>query len=1463
MPGSRLPRVGSAHPNESSLRAEASNSTVVGIGASAGGLDACKKLIAALPVGNGMAFVLVQHLDPSHESMMVNLLAGHTRMRVLQVADGMKIEHDHVYIIPPGKYLSVLNGALHLSVPEARHGARLPFDFLLKSLAQEFGPRAACIVLSGTGADGSIGLKNIKDGGGLVIVQRPEEAGFDGMPRSAIATGAVDVVLRIADMPAALLKHNLDLGKVSKYHAPLLDETPPSWLPKVIEVLRSQTAHDFRLYKPGTLQRRIERRIGLSAIAAGDSERYLDQLKRDPAEVELLAKDLLINVTSFFRDTAVFDLLSKTVVPELIARHGPDVPLRVWVSGCSTGEEAYSLAIVCREVLATAKINVKLQVFASDVDADAIASAREGFYPDTIETDVSPERLRKFFQKENHGYRVSPALRATVTFIVQDVLIDPPFSRLDLVSCRNLLIYLAPEAQAKVISLFHFALREGGVLLLGSSETIGHIDGRFEIISKPQRVYRQIGRARAGDVGFSVNPNDGMRLPARQGQNTGPTRQAVLAELCRRYVLESFAPAAVLINRRHECLYSLGPINRYLRLVPGHPTNDLLAMAHDDVRSKLRAAIQQATLTNKRSIVAGRPLLQDGVSVSYSIDVQPVSSEGEDLLLICFNERPENIERTAAISVPADLPRIAELELELDASRTELQAANRNLEFSSEEQRAINEEALSINEEYQSTNEELLTSKEELQSLNEELTALNAQLQETLERQRTTSNDLQNVLYSTDVATLFLDTDLNIRFFTPATKAQFNVISGDIGRPLADLSSLSADRALTDDARNVLRSFVPVEREIETQNGVWFMRRILPYRTQDDGIEGVVITFTDVTERKRIKTALEEAKHQAERATIAKSRFLAAASHDLRQPLQTFSLLQGLLAKNVTGDKAQKLVARLDDTLNSMTEMLDALLDINRIDAGTVRAKIVGFPIEELLERMNTEFSFHAREKGLAFHVVLSGAQVVGDPVLVEQMTRNLLSNALKYTRQGKVLLGCRQHNDKLRIEVWDTGIGIPEDQLQAVFEEYHQIDNAARERSRGLGLGLSIVQRLAKLIGTKVRVHSREGQGSVFFFDLELAPNEPAEPHALAAKPEAGGTRTTVKLAKLSGRILIVEDDPEVRELLEVFLIEEGHRIATAPHGIAALELIANGAFSPQLILADYNLPNHLDGLRLVDKLRTHFQRHIPVIILTGDISADALQEIAGHDCVQLNKPVRLPELASAIQHGLAIAPQAPKLIGNATNGSGAATTAPTIFVVDDDDVVRGAIRNVLEDDGRIVQDFSSCEDFLVAYRPGGNACVLIDAYLPGMNGLELLQKLRASGHDVPAIMITGDSDVTIAVQAMKAGASDFVEKPISRGELLSCVDRAMEQARDGGRKSAWRESAATCLASLTARERQVMEMVLAGHPSKNIAADLQISQRTIENHRASIMKKTGAKSLPALARLALAAAGPGMEIA
>jgi len=1551
---------------------------VVGLGASAGGLEALYKLFDALPPDPGMAFILIQHLDPTHNSMMVGLLAGHTAMQVVEAADAMPVERNRVYMIPPGVDLSIRDGALRLTHPRERHGARMPFDFFLSSLAEDCGARAVCAVLSGTGADGSAGLMAIRDKGGLVIVQDPQDAAHGGMPRSAIMTGAANLVLPVAEIPAALAKYSRksgDLARRAPHRAkPAPDDGNIAPMAAIIDLLRTHTAHDFALYKEATLLRQIQRRMAMASIK--DIGLYLSAIRSNPDEMDRLAKEMLINVTQFFRDERTFEVLVKTIVPELVGRQPPAMPIRIWDAGCSTGEETYSIAMLFLEEIAVAKRNVKLQVFASDVDDDALAIARNGLYPDSIEKDVSRARLERFFVKEDHSYRVTRELRETVVFTTQDLLAHAPFSRLDFVSCRNVLIYLRPEVQEKVLSLFHFALREGGILVLGASETLGGFGDRFEPISKRHRIFRHLGRSRPGEVVFPIAPGEGGRTTPPLSRGPAPAAlRTKIGDLARQALLDTYAPASVLINTRHEGLYYFGPIDRYLKVAVGEASRDLFAMARDGLRTKLRAAIRQAGREQACIALGGAMVERGGDPVAVSISVQPVPAEGEGFLLVSFSDEPEHGKGGKEGTEAVDPPHVAQLEHELDATRKELESAIHDLETTNDELTATNEEAMSVNEELQSTNEELETSKEELQSLNEELTALNSQLNETVEQQRATANDLRNTMNSSEIAMLFLDADLEIRLFTPAARTMFSVIATDIGRPLADLARRISDPRLLADAGAVLAGHVAPNREVEADNGAWYTRRILPYRTHDEQVGGVVVTFADITERKtaeraieaarsysdniintigqplvvlddefgvisanrsfynafgvkpeetvgrqlyaidegrfdnaavrnvvdrlrrgerviedhqidlelpprgvrsllvnaleireeplatrkilvtidditerkRANEALEAARRMAEQANLGKSRFLAAASHDLRQPLQTLSLVRGILAKRIKDESGSRLVAKLDETLSAMSGMLNTLLDINQLEAGIVRPEIIQFPIDTLLDRLKTEFAYHVAAKQLGWRVVASSLNVRSDPRLLEQTLRNLLANAVKYTERGKVLLGCRRRGNKLRIEVWDTGIGIPAGQLEAIFEEFHQLDNDARERNRGLGLGLSIVERISDLLGNAVDVRSWPNRGSVFAVEVPLGVNKQLASSAAQRMAAVAGP---------TGAILIVEDDPAVREMLEILLDGEGYRTTAVAGSNEALALATRGALPPDMvIIADYNLPGDLTGAEVVARLRQSQRRDIPAIILTGDISTNTLRKIADVGCVHLSKPTE-PEALTRQILALRVANQQPRAENVRRAVASAGGPLPTVFVVDDDGTLRDALQELLQEHGHAAEAYASGEAFLAADRPDREGCLVVDAVMPGMSGIALLEQLKAKNQGLPAIMITGHGDIAMAVQAMKAGAADFLEKPVRPDDLLASIERALERTQDSLKLSAWHKAAAERIGRLTPRERDVMDLVVQGRPNKIIAHDLGISQRTVENHRAAVMKRTGVTSVPDLIRLVMAAA-------
>jgi len=1533
---------------------------IVCVGASAGGLEAFKTLLAALPPDTGMAFVFIQHLDPLHVSLMGELLAGHTAMPVASAAEGVMIEPNHIYLIPPGVSLAVANGALHLSKPAERHGARLAFDFFLRSLADECGERAICVVLSGTGTDGSEGLMAIKKKGGFVIAQDPAEAGFDGMPKSAIKTGCVDLILPIAQIPAALVKRQ----KINRTHTtdiePQTNEENEDRFSEILSLVRKKTGHDFSLYKTGTLKRRIERRMAIAGVT--EIARYLEKLKAEPGEFNSLAQDLLINVTQFFRDASAFEALAGSVIPEIVAAQDLDLPLRMWVPGCSTGEEVYSLTMLFLEAIEASKRNIKLQVFASDVDSHSVTTARAGVYGHDIETQVSPERLARFFSREGDAFRVVRSLREAVVFTVQDLLADPPFSRLDFISCRNVLIYLRPEAQEQILSLFHFALRAGGVLFLGRSETNGKFGDRFEPINKKQRIYRHVTGSSTAEVAF---PSRGSSRQPLWPSLAAPKKAAPRgnpAEIAQKLLMAAYAPVSVLVDGKYEALYFSGAADRYFQITPGEVSRNVLIMAREGLRPKLRSALESAKEAKEPILRGGAEVGQDAGKSSVKIAVQPVA--GEDLFLVSFFDEPARPpQQLEASSDPEDTSRILQLEQELDGTRKDLFATIRDLEISNEDMRAINEEAQSINEEYQSTNEELETSKEELQALNEELTALNSQLQETLEQQRSTSSDMQNILNSSDVATLFLDTAFKIRFFTPAAKSLFGVASIDIGRPLVDLAQRFRDDELLSDASCVLSKLAPVRREIESHDGNWFIRSILPYRNDGGGVDGVVITFTriseikaaeqkieaarayaesivatvmqplvvldwdlrivsasasffesfdvdpeksigkpislggkalteplakfaatfetgdaiegleldldlpelgprtlllsvreitaglsghrkllvsidDITDAKSKSVALATAKAEAERANMAKSRFLAAASHDLRQPLQTMRLLQGMLSDKVSGPVLQELVGRLDSTIGAMSSLLDKLLDINQLEAGVVRPKFTSFAIDDLITQLHGEFGLYAAAEGLAFRVVPSSLTVWSDPRLLEQILRNILSNAIKYTSKGKVLLGCRRSGGRARIEIWDTGSGIPETELKGIFKEFHQLENRNAKPAQGLGLGLAIAQRLSKLLEAPIDVRSRLGRGTVFSVEVPSMRAPRPGPILLEPAPQPRTNATNGASPATQYTILIVEDDSDIRDTLKLALEGQGYRTLAARDGVQALVIAAEGP-RLDLIVADYNLPAQ-NGLLTIAKVEELLGRRLPVIMLTGDISASTLLEISSKGYAHLYKPADTQRLIGHIE----------ALVDPQSRGE----AARTVFVVDDDAEIRRTTQDMLEMRGYRVEIFTDGSSFLDAYSASFRGCLLADARMPGLGGLDLIERLADLQSSLPVIIITGYGDVAMAVAAMKAGAFDFLEKPVRQEELLAGIERALKFSAERIFYPLDQTSAFAKVKSLTARQREILDLIIAGTPSKNIAADLKISQRTVDNHRAAIMRKAGARSLAALIRIALA---------
>ncbi|MDI6809855.1 MAG: CheR family methyltransferase [Candidatus Eisenbacteria bacterium] len=834
---------------------------VVGIGASAGGLEAIEQFLRKVPANSGLAFVIIQHMDPTHKGIMHELLGRATSMKVFQVRDRMRIKPDCVYVIPPNKDMSLLHGVLHLFEPQAPRGLRLPIDYFLRSLAEDRQESSIGVILSGMGSDGTMGLRAIKEKMGLAVVQEPASAKFDSMPRSAISAGLADLIAPAEALPGKIidyLRHALVISKTEF----TLEEKELSALEKVLILLRSKTGHDFSMYKKNTVYRRVERRMSIHQIKRiADYVRYLQE---NSQEVELLFKELLIGVTSFFRDEKAWEHLRQKALPALLADRQAGKALRAWSVGCSTGEEAYSLAMTFKETLEQLKApeNFKLHIFATDLDRETIDKARQGFYPDNIAADVSPDRLKRFFIREGNGYRIAKEIREMVTFATQNVIMDPPFTKLDILICRNLLIYLTAELQKKLLPLFHYSLNAGGVLFLGNSETVSAFPDLFTPLDIKSRIFRRRESVLTAEQG--VFPTFFVHTPSGVTKELNMLKPvANLQSLADQLLLQRFSPPAVLVNDKGDILYISGRTGKYLEPASGKANWNIFAMAREGLRFDLGSAFQKA-LRQKGAVTVRGLAVEEGndkKQVDFTVQAiqEPESLRG--MVMIVFTDvaaPPEKKVKAVAKNAPAGHGRIAELEKELGHLREELQTTREEMQSSQEELKSANEELQSTNEELQSTNEELTTSREEMQSMNEELQTVNAEQQSKMDELAWINSDMNNLLNSTQVVTVFLDNDLHVRRFTPGADKIFKLIPGDVGRPLSDIVNDLLYPGMTEEAREVLRTLVFSEKQITTDDGRWFSVRIMPYRTLEDVIGGVVITFSNITETKTLEAELRD-----------------------------------------------------------------------------------------------------------------------------------------------------------------------------------------------------------------------------------------------------------------------------------------------------------------------------------------------------------------------------------------------------------------------------------------------------------------------------------------------------------------------------------------------------------------------------------------------------------------------------
>ncbi len=833
---------------------------IVGIGASAGGLEALEQFFGSVPENTGMAYVVVQHLDPTHKGMLPELLQRVSKMTVCQVKDRMVVRPNCVYVIPPNKTMSILKGVLHLHKPILERGQRLPIDFFLNSLANDRKDMGVGLILSGMGSDGSLGVRALKEKNGIVMVQEPGSAKFDSMPRNAIESVTIDIVAAPNELPSRLkefFKHIPVLRK--ELNVEIKDK---SSLEKINNLLRTYTGNDFSLYKKNTVYRRIERRMVIHKLDGIAS--YVLFLNENPKEIEILFKELLIGVTDFFRDSAVWEKLKETILPDIITKLEPGSILRAWIPGCSTGEEAYSLAIVFKEALE--KINphggFSLQIFATDLDNEAIEIARKGVFSTNIAEHVSPERLKRFFLKTEDGYFINTEIREKVVFAQHNIVMHPPFTKIDILSCRNLLIYMEPELQKKMVGLFYYSLNPEGIMILGTSESLGTQSHLFTPLDLKCKIFKRANTLLAPDL-LDFPASFSRTKSVHIEKEIVPTSAQSIQTLADQLLLQKFSPAGVLLNETGDIIYISGHTGKYLEPAVGKANMNIFAMLREGLRSEFPIAFRKALLKKEPVILRNVKVGTNGSAHTLNISIQwiekPEALKGK--VLVIFKDVQDIVDSKQAArkeKKSQDNMRQIELEKELKYAREKIQDTLEAMQSSQEELKFTNEELQSTNEELQSTNEELMSSKEEMQSLNEELQTLNAELQSKVDDFTRVNNDMKNLLNSTDIATLFLDKDLNIRRFTNQAVKIFKLIKTDVGRPFTDLVSDLIYPELTADIRKVLKSYEYIKKQIPTKDGRWFSIRTMPYYTLDEKVDGVVITFFNISDLKDVEVKLHE-----------------------------------------------------------------------------------------------------------------------------------------------------------------------------------------------------------------------------------------------------------------------------------------------------------------------------------------------------------------------------------------------------------------------------------------------------------------------------------------------------------------------------------------------------------------------------------------------------------------------------
>ncbi|PQO28881.1 chemotaxis protein CheB [Blastopirellula marina] len=1057
---------------------------VVGIGASAGGLESLELFFDHMPTKSGMAFVVVQHLSPDFKSLMDQLLARHTQIEIHRVEDGMRVRPNAIYLLQPKHDITIEQGVLRLTKHEREMGVKLPIDVFFKSLASDLGKYAIGVVLSGTGSDGSRGIRDIHANGGLVVIQDSESAGFDGMPRASAATGVADVVCRPQSMPTKILEF---IGQPTEFKRGQIEDSHASEegeLQSLFRLFRQRFGIDFAFYKAATIQRRIERRMQLSQTA--DLSEYLAKLSDNSDELDLLYRDLLVEVTYFFRDAEAFRRLETDVIPQLFTECAEDDEIRVWVSGCATGEEAYSIAMLMHDAADRLKRSANVKIFASDVHQKSMEIASAAIYAPKA-MDSTPARFReKYFTQHGDFFHIKPEIRRMVVFARHDLTRDPPFTRINLLSCRNVLIYLEPEIQRRILAMFHFGLRVGGTLMLGPSETIGSLSKEFSTVDQHWRIYRKLRDVRLPEsTRMPINPAPTSILQGRTTIGSGSagtkTEDAWFLPGAYEDLLAKYVPPSLLVNEFYELIHTFGEARKLLVQPPGRTTLDVSRMVEGDLQTAMTAALHRAN--QKDEAVTFKSVHANTVTgpKRLNVRVEPYLKGSRKLFLICLEEIETTplAEQSSTNTVEFDQERegrVEELERELDHTRQSLQTTVEELETSNEELQSTNEELIASNEELQSTNEEL-------HSVNEELYTVNSEYQRKIDELTDLTNDLDNLLGSTDIGTIFLDNDLRIRKFTPSIASAFHVVEHDIGRPIQHISYNLENPDLLTDLKMVLETGVPLEKEVRSRDGRSFLKRVRPYFNESGVSDGLVLTFDEIT---AVKAAASQAEQAEEDLAISQRElqdFAYAVSHDLQTPLR--HIQEFILRLEEEGPILNSSQTHLNGIRNSssrMQRMINSLLDYSRVNTRGASFELVS--LDRVLEAAlrNLQEEIKASHASITFEQL---PQIQGDFGQLVACLQELIRNAIKFRSDKplKIHLGARIRNDGWLISVHDNGIGIEQRHYERIFVIFQRLE--FKEDTEGMGLGLALCRRILERHHGWIWVESTLGRGSTFFIQL------------------------------------------------------------------------------------------------------------------------------------------------------------------------------------------------------------------------------------------------------------------------------------------------------------------------------------------------------------------------------------------